>query len=324
MPLDIMCVGTSITHGVKYSSTDPGKVMAGYRYYLWRELTALGVSFRFFGSQVDGPSDMTDRDHEGRNGWTLHQMRDNVASWFGVSGVPNAVFMEGGTNDLAQPEPMGGFTPAETVGHLGEFLDNAQAAGPNTIIFVSPPPPYLSDSTVGVQLAEYARLAEIEVLSRFAAGENVRWVPMALTPAMISDTVHPNEIGYEWMSIWWLQALQREYPSLITSVPTRLAATTSSYRPSSPWARAGATTISLTAVRDQTALRVQLEAKFDILSVDLVALTNVSTSSVFLDGPRATVVLTRAVATAALSAGASVTTSEGPQSVSFGDGGLAA
>lgn len=322
MALTIMCIGSSITRGVRDGSTDPANVMGGYRYYLWSQFDALGVDVNFIGSQSSGPSDMTDQNHEGRNGWTLHQMRDNVASWFSTSGIPDVVLIEGATNDVAQPPSLGGYTAAETLTHLTGFLTNVASAGPSTTVFVAPSPPYLADATDMLTLAAYNVLAEAECVSRAAAGERVRWVPMALTPDMISDTVHPNETGYLWMSRWWLQALQREYPTLLPSVPTTITTASAARRIGSPWTRSGATTLSLVAARELTALRASLLAKYDIISVAVSDLVGANSYSTYLDGPRATVVLDRGTSTGALSASLTVTTSEGAQVVSFGDGGL--
>src|SRR4051812_10644883 len=87
----VMPLGDSITDGFN--------VPGGYRIDLWQKLVAGGYRIDFVGSGRNGPTSLSDHDHEGHSGWTIAQIDANVVNWL-RSTTPRTVLLHIGTNDI--------------------------------------------------------------------------------------------------------------------------------------------------------------------------------------------------------------------------------
>ncbi|GHE56158.1 lipase [Streptomyces spiralis] len=184
--LRLMPLGDSITWGVGSPSGN------GYRGSLWNQLSAEGHALDFVGSGRNGT--MSDPDNEGHSGWRIDQIAgiaDNVLARY----RPNVVTLEIGTNDLN-----GNYQVPTATDRLRALIDQITRDVPDATVLVGT----LIISTSGTEEASRpafnAKLPGI-VQAEQAAGKHVRLVDMsALTPADLSDSLHPDDDGYRKMA----------------------------------------------------------------------------------------------------------------------------
>lgn len=225
----IMPVGDSLTHGVKKGSSDPENLMAGYRYYLYKNLTAAENQVDMVGNLSSGPSDLADRNHEGHNGYDC-DMISNLIGSSASTYQPDVILLMCGVNDFAQPRT--NQFKAEAINHLEKVINNISTSSPNTKIVVAT----IVDSNLGYvpdiqnQIKNFNAKIPALVAKKQTEGKNVYLVDMynGLTLADLSDTVHPNEDGYQKMSDVWQNILK---PILGNSNPWGIIANYSYIKP---------------------------------------------------------------------------------------------
>lgn len=229
MPVKIMAVGDSLTHGVKNASTDAENVMAGYRYYLYNNLVAAGTQVDMVGSLSAGPSVLADRNHEGYNGYDCSLLGSIIGP--GVSTYqPDVVLLMCGINDFAQPRT--DQFRAEAINHLESVINNISSAAPNTKIIVSTIVNSDIDYIPNLQtnILNFNNSIPALIAKKYSEGKKVYLVDMfnGLTNADLSDHIHPNESGYQKMSDVWQNILK---PVLTSANPSGLIANYSFVKP---------------------------------------------------------------------------------------------
>lgn len=232
LPTKIMPVGDSLTHGVKNGSSDPENLMAGYRYYLYKNLTAVGNQIDMVGNLSSGPSDLADRNHEGHNGYDC-SMIGNLIGSSASRYQPDVVLLMCGVNDFAQQRS--DQFKKEAINHLESVINNISSVSPNTKIvvatIVNSNLSYIPD--IQSQIKNFNDKIPAMVAKKQSEGKKVYLVDMynGLTLADLSDTVHPNETGYQKMSDVWQNILK---PILGTPSPWGIIANYSYVKPGSP------------------------------------------------------------------------------------------
>lgn len=178
-PVRVMPLGDSITMGA-YSSTG-----GGYRLPLWRDLQARSVRVDFVGSQSDGSFE--DPDHEGHSGYTIDQIRDSVDGWL-VQARPDIVLLHLGINDLDRGHSAGASL------RLVALVDRIRADRPGTTVIVQG----LIPTTAELQQEAQSFNADVR---QVAGGHDFTWVePPVLGAGEMTDQLHPNDLGYQWMA----------------------------------------------------------------------------------------------------------------------------
>ncbi|MEU8819679.1 ricin-type beta-trefoil lectin domain protein [Actinoplanes sp. NPDC048796] len=197
----VMPLGDSITEGTQ--------VPGGYRIGLWQRLAGAGYRVDFVGSQVNGPANLGDHDHEGHPGWRIDQIDANITRWLQAT-TPRTVLLHIGTNDVLQ-----NYNVASAPSRLSTLIDHITAAAPAADVFVATIIPLASAGQEAAGRTFNAALPGI-VQSKVAAGKRVHLVDMhaALTTADLIDGVHPTAGGYDKMAATWYAAL-RSVPGAI-------------------------------------------------------------------------------------------------------------
>jgi lysophospholipase L1-like esterase len=185
------------------SITDGAQVPGGYRTGLWQRFTAGGFRVDFVGSLVNGPSTLGDHDHEGHSGWRIDQIDANIVGWLRNT-TPHTVLLHIGTNDVLQNFNLSG-APAR----LSTLVDHITATVPSAEVFVATIIP-LANSGQEANVRTYNATIPGMVQSKVNAGKHVHLVDMhaALTPADLTDGIHPNAGGYDKMAATWFTALR--------------------------------------------------------------------------------------------------------------------
>ena len=218
----IMPVGDSITWGY-YDYTD-----AGYRGFLYSDLTSLGNTFQFVGTHNDNPGSLPTTPvnqtyHDGWGGWTtgdvLGTYQDgfnngasgNIGTWLtslaGSGQTPTVITMMIGTND-SPFGPNGGYTVSQGTANLSAIINTIYTQDPGVRLLLAKLTPRLDSYDTWVN--QYNANLPGLVAQKRAAGDNVTLVDMNTNfPAdgLGSDGLHPNAIGYSWMASQWLSAL---------------------------------------------------------------------------------------------------------------------
>lgn len=205
-PIRIMPLGDSITEGRGIvSETQPGFV--SYRYWLWHELLALGHEVDFVGSQYgvwDGPPRYTDfdMDHEGHWGWKADGVLAEIEGWT-VAARPDVVLIHLGHNDLWQGESI-----ASTIDELGGIIDRIRTVNPRAVLLLARVITSAFDNPDSLpELND-----RIDVLGPF---KNTPESPVLVVDHETGfdpwihtyDSVHPNELGEQFMARRWSAAL---------------------------------------------------------------------------------------------------------------------
>ncbi|MEO3754999.1 SGNH/GDSL hydrolase family protein [Streptomyces sp. B6B3] len=196
--------GTAHAAGVRMmplgdSITDGFNVPGGYRVDLWQKFLTGGQEVDFVGSMSNGPSSLTDKNHEGHSGWTIAQIDSNINGWLATY-QPNTILLHIGTNDMYGSDPGG------APNRLSALLDRITAQSPNAELFVATIVPIsFADGTVRTFNAQIPGIVQ----SKVNAGKRVHLVDMysRLTNADLADGVHPNAGGYSKMATAWYEAL---------------------------------------------------------------------------------------------------------------------
>ena len=210
----IMPLGDSITEGVLGSSDD-----TGYRRALYQLLTGAGHNIDFVGSQTDGiPTDF-DRNHEGYNGWSADQIRDNVYSWLTATPA-EIVLLHIGTNDISS-----GQSATAIRDEVAEILDRIDMKSTAIVVFLAR---IINRNDYPARIAkttDYNNLLQSLADTRTANGDLIFVVDQehALNyPADLADALHPNDAGYAKMAQCWFAALS----AYLTPVAVQLSSFT--------------------------------------------------------------------------------------------------
>jgi lysophospholipase L1-like esterase len=184
--LRLMPLGDSITWGVGSPSGN------SYRSFLGNQLAAEGHALDFVGSGRNGT--MSDPDNEGHSGWRIDQIAgitDSVLTRY----RPNVITLEIGTNDLN-----GNYQIPTAPDRMRSLIDQITRAAPDATVLVGTVIVSTSGSEEANRPAFNAKLPGI-VQAAQDAGKHVRLVDMsALTPADLSDALHPNDNGFRKMA----------------------------------------------------------------------------------------------------------------------------
>jgi lysophospholipase L1-like esterase len=184
--LRLMPLGDSITWGVGSSTGN------GYRGPLRNEVTADGHPTDFVGTLRGGT--MSDPDNEGHSGYRI----DQIAALADASLAryrPNVVTLEIGTNDLN-----GDYQVSTATARLKSLVDQITADAPDATVLVAS---LIVSTSAGEEQhrAAFNQAVPGIVESEQAAGKHVGYVDMsALTSADLSDSLHPNDGGYQKMA----------------------------------------------------------------------------------------------------------------------------
>src|SRR3954451_2836028 len=119
----VMPLGDSITEGTQ--------VPGGYRIGLWQRMASGGYRVDFVGSQVNGPGNLGDHDHEGHPGWRIDQIDANISGWLRTYN-PHTVLLHIGTNDVLQ-----NYNVSTAPNRLSTLIDHITTGVPSAEVFVA-------------------------------------------------------------------------------------------------------------------------------------------------------------------------------------------
>jgi lysophospholipase L1-like esterase len=209
----VMPLGDSITEGTQ--------VPGGYRIGLWQRLAQGGYRIDFVGSQVNGPGNLGDHDHEGHPGWRIDQIDANINGWLSRT-TPRTVLLHIGTNDILQ-----NYNVSSAPNRLSTLIDKITNVAPNADVFVATIIP-LSNANQEAAGRNFNAAVPGIVQSKANAGKRVHLVDMhaALTTRDLIDGIHPTANGYDKMAATWYAALQKVPGSISNTTPTTPVPTT--------------------------------------------------------------------------------------------------
>jgi len=198
----IMPLGNSITQGIHGS--DP---VGGYRDDLYLMLEDINMNVDFVGSMGDGDPSIFDRHHEGHGGYFADEILAKVRSYV-KNANPEIILLHIGTNDISNDE-----TPESTIVDISQILFEIKRYNPSMITLLASVIPrndnkdsYNSELNVGIKQLVPIKQQE---------GYNVHYVPIHEAflahsnwrTALLDDTVHPNNEGYNIMSQEFFSAI---------------------------------------------------------------------------------------------------------------------
>jgi GDSL-like Lipase/Acylhydrolase family len=211
-PCLILPFGDSITDGV--GSTD----LAGYRSPLFKLIAQANQKATFVGSRNSGPDQVANipfpKNHEGHPGWTIDSgyvsFGDGISTLIPTPAfkvIPHIVLLMIGTNDVSASK--GTDMIAE---RLDTLLGKIVQTAPKALVVVAQLTP------IGWKpQAASSYNAEIPgiVSARVGKGQHMVVVDMSKMPAanLNSDSLHPNDVGYAFMSGVWYAAIKGYLPS---------------------------------------------------------------------------------------------------------------
>ncbi len=185
--LRVMPLGDSITDGVGSTTA------AGYRKPLWDRLAAGGHTIDFVGSRRVGA--MADPDNEGHSGALIGDIARDATRWISTY-RPNIVTLHLGTNDMDR-----GFQVATAPARLGALIDQVLDAAPDAAVLVADLVPSTKPE-VQSRIAAFNRQIPGLIQGRQNAGKRVWHVEMSdVATADLQDSLHPNDRGYDKMSV---------------------------------------------------------------------------------------------------------------------------
>ena len=208
--IEIMPLGDSITRGEDAQTARAQQ--NGYRDDLAAMLNGSGVAFDFVGSQSNGSG--FDTDHEGRGGWKINRIFDNVSGWLD-SHNPEIILLQIGTNDI-------GFTDlpiSKAIAQLGKLVDRITDKRPTAQLIVSSITPVNpADFSNPYLVPDFQqRVADFNaqipglVSNQAAQGRNVTFADIygALDAGqhLSVDGFHPNDSGYSQMANAYYDAI---------------------------------------------------------------------------------------------------------------------
>ena len=221
--LKIMPLGDSITYGHNGSN-------AGYRGPLYNLLYPVASGFRFIGTSIERPgllpvSPIDQRHNEGHSSYKINDISNNLdgfdntrflqyggpernpngGHWFdGIPNVrdpmyPDVITMMIGTNDFDN------LTDVQT--RLHALIAKIVTLRPSAKLLVAKITPLISAPAA---VAGYNAIIGTEVAAFRASGKQVYLVDMNTgfpADGLITDGVHPNDIGFNFMAAKWYDAI---------------------------------------------------------------------------------------------------------------------
>ncbi len=228
--LRVMPLGDSITWGVGSSTT------SSYRLPLWNLVAGQSrYAVRFVGSQASGS--LPDPANEGHSGYTIQQIRDGVDSWTAAA-RPDVVLLHIGINDYNR-----NLDTATAPARFADLVDRIFADRPGVTVLAMG----LIPTTPGLEsaVAPYNAAAKALEATEQQAGKKYRYVePPALTPAEMTDNLHPDDAGYQRMANAFYPALDQAFTDGWATGGRRPARAPS---PAPPGRSAGATSTATAA-----------------------------------------------------------------------------
>jgi lysophospholipase L1-like esterase len=205
----ILPLGDSITYGIDYAGA--------YRVELFHDALMDHKNITFVGDKSldDGPA-MVDgvafpQDNQGHSGWTIAQI-DGLIPSPALDQNPHIILLHIGTNDMyTTTNPV-----AQAPQRLGTLIDHIVAAAPNALLVVAQITP-LQNATWEQQVQTYNAAVPGVVQMRASAGKHVLLVDMhtgfqVSTMLTLSDGIHPNQTGYNWMGDKWYGVIKSYLP----------------------------------------------------------------------------------------------------------------
>ncbi|HEY2333228.1 MAG TPA: SGNH/GDSL hydrolase family protein [Acidimicrobiales bacterium] len=191
----IMALGDSLTDGYM--------VPGGYRTALAGDLAVAGAEVDFVGSLSSGPTELTETDHEGHDGWRIDQIAA-IATDRLLRYQPDVVLLMIGTNDLVQDDAV-----ATAPDRLAALIDQITTTLPGTEVLVATIPT-MADPVLAARVDAYDAALPTVVARADARGEAVELVDIhdAVTVDQLADGIHPDAAGYAAMANAWFEALQ--------------------------------------------------------------------------------------------------------------------
>lgn len=187
----VMPMGDSITSGTN-STTG-----AGYRALL---LNHIKVTGNYPNVVFVGSVSSTTGAHEGHPGWTILSMINSVNSWM-ASHDPDLVYLQAGTNDVGA-----GATPEEIAGRMKLLIDRILAHSATVRLIVGDlmiPNNSIAMDRQSVAAQRYNALLP-QVVANAGPRVSLARMSRAVAGLLLSDKVHPNNVGYERMAwVWW-------------------------------------------------------------------------------------------------------------------------
>lgn len=193
--------------------------LGGYRVPFKARALQRGWNFQYLGSR--GLGSVGAVAHMGFPGWQIPFLTRCVQNWIFTQGMPDIILLQAGTNDAIK-EPYA--TPASVAATMRELLSKIAelSAGRRPRILLGEllpihayrtAPPF-DEAGQPAKVAESIRIGYNALLPGLAAEINsntnlaVTVVKMSeISPADLSDGVHPNPVGYAKMADAWITAL---------------------------------------------------------------------------------------------------------------------
>lgn len=195
---NVMPLGDSITDGTQ--------VPGGYRIKLKSNASSNGLSVNFVGSLKNGPTELTDREHEGHSGWRIDQIDANINNWM-TNYTPKIVLLHIGTNDVLQNYNVS-TAPSRLSALIDKICAKLPAGGKLYVAKIIP----LSNSGQNQNVINFNNQIPGIVQSKVSQGKPVYLVDMysALKTSDLIDGVHPTRNGYDKMADVWFSAIRND------------------------------------------------------------------------------------------------------------------
>jgi lysophospholipase L1-like esterase len=223
VPLRIMAIGDSITHGVDGGSPTLDATKGGYRTFLAQKLNDANIDHVWLGEYSDGPP--IARYHEGWNGETIREIdTERVDPAFNyVSGsLPDVVLLMIGINDAVHPEWGDEYTTRENMlPNLHALIYHIFHRAPEARIVISTITPLSFQNQVIDDARDAYNNGMPDLVNELQGdGINIGLVNAGgrVPRNLILDGVHPGDAGYRLIADGFYEAFmlpQTPEPTLV-------------------------------------------------------------------------------------------------------------
>ena len=212
---NIMPLGDSITYGNAFGKFNPA-VPGGYRTQLYKDLTAVGHTFRFVGTETANPSpELTAAGqvhHEGHGGWLIGPINAELDNYLKAIPSPDYVLLLLGTNDFGP----NGHDFKQAIDRFDALITHITRARPNARLIVSNILFRDDNPTANEQIEAFFNPKVPELVEKHAAkGEKVSFIDLrtVIKASDLADHLHPDPTGYNKMGHAWFEAIQSFAPT---------------------------------------------------------------------------------------------------------------